>query len=74
MLGLPFTSQQCLNFAAQLLITGARLFEKYGPVAGLAFQRGMIKLLDLPPPFSIHRYSRPFISSSNHTLASFQSR
>src|SRR6516225_280204 len=29
------------------------------PPARLAFQRGMIQLLDLPPPFSLHRLSLP---------------
>ena len=31
--------------------------EKRGPLARLAFQGGMTKLLDLPPPFSVHRRS-----------------
>ena len=32
--------------------------EKRGPLARLAFQGGMTKLLDLLPPFSVHRPSR----------------
>ncbi len=65
-LGLLLTSQQCFKLAAQLLVTGASLLEKCGPVPCLAFERGMIKLLDLLPPFSVHRVSRPSSPPGNH--------